>query len=138
MNVFWVYMPFNFQEWLASNFSNGNDHQLKKLLIVRQILLVSILVNVQRAVWRIWTLMLECKGLISLKFIFLRRTESISSNCQFSFTLQTLATLQMFNPKSTLLYTWHNTGNWTHWTCSLWKLIQTDLPVHLSFPVLSP
>ena len=42
----------------------GNDYQLKKLMIVKQILLVSALVNVQRTVWRIWTLMLRCKGLI--------------------------------------------------------------------------
>ena len=32
----------------------------------------------------------------------------------------------MFNPKSTLLYTWHH--GWTHWTYSLKKLIQTELP----------
>ena len=51
---------FNPQEWLATNFSlqyhpwikheghknRGNDHQLKKLLIVEHILLVSILGNV--------------------------------------------------------------------------------------------
>ena len=42
----------------------GNDYQLKKLMIVKQILVVSTLVNVQRTVWRIWTLMLSCKGLI--------------------------------------------------------------------------
>ena len=42
----------------------GNDYQLKKLMIVKQILVVSTLVNVQRTVWRIWTLMLRCKGLI--------------------------------------------------------------------------
>ena len=36
---------------------------LKKFLIVKQILLVSILGNVQRTVWRIWILMLGCKGL---------------------------------------------------------------------------
>ena len=60
------------QEWLASSFSlhhqwitykcheiKGNDHQLKKLLIVRRILLVS----TQRTVWRMWILMLEFKGL---------------------------------------------------------------------------
>ena len=41
----------------------GNDHQLKRLLIVKQILLVSTLGNVQRAVWRIYALMLGCKGL---------------------------------------------------------------------------
>ena len=36
----------------------------------------------------------------------------------------------MFHPKSTLLYTWHH--GWTHWTYSLKKLIQTELPLHLS------
>ena len=36
----------------------------------------------------------------------------------------------MFNPKSTLLNTWHH--SWTHWTYSLKKLIQTELPLHLS------
>ena len=65
------------QEWPASNFSlqyhhwithqchenEGNDHQLKKLSIIRQIVLVSTLVTVQRAVWRMWILMLGCKGL---------------------------------------------------------------------------
>ena len=35
-------------------------------MIVWQILLVSALVNVQRTVWRIWKLMLKCKGLIIL------------------------------------------------------------------------
>ena len=35
----------------------------------------------------------------------------------------------MFNPKSTLLNTWHH--SWTHWTYSLKKLIQTELPLHL-------
>ena len=41
----------------------GNDHQLKRLLIVKQILLVSTLGNEKRTVWRIYTLMLGCKGL---------------------------------------------------------------------------
>ena len=41
----------------------GNDHQLKRLLIVKQILLVSTLGNVKRTVWRIYALMLGCKGL---------------------------------------------------------------------------
>ena len=36
----------------------------------------------------------------------------------------------MFKPKSILLYTWHH--SWTHWTYSLEKLIQTELPFHLS------
>ena len=45
----------------TSNFK-GNDHQLKKLLIVKQIFLVSTLGNVE-TVWRICILMLGCKGL---------------------------------------------------------------------------
>ena len=41
-----------------------NDHQLNKLLIVKQILLISNLRNVWRTVWRICILMLGCKGFI--------------------------------------------------------------------------
>ena len=41
----------------------GNTKKLKKLLIVRQILLVSIPENVWRTVCRTWILMLRCKGL---------------------------------------------------------------------------
>ena len=62
------FKPFNPWEWLASNFSSqyhpwikcrghknkGNDHQFKKFLIVKQILLVSIIRNVKRTLWRIW------------------------------------------------------------------------------------
>ena len=47
------------------NKNKGNDHQLKKFTMFKQILLVSSLVNVQRTVWRIWTLMLGCNGFIS-------------------------------------------------------------------------
>ena len=42
-----------------------DDHQLKQLLIVKQILLVSLFANVWRTVWRICILMLGCKGLSS-------------------------------------------------------------------------
>ena len=41
----------------------GNDHHLRRLSIVKQILLVSSIRNVQRTVWRICILMLGCKGL---------------------------------------------------------------------------
>ena len=40
-----------------------SDHQLRKFLIVKQILLVSTLKNVLRTVWRICILTLGCKGL---------------------------------------------------------------------------
>ena len=55
--------PLNHKS-MSWEWRTGNDHQLKKLLIVGQILLVSTLVTVQRAVWRMWILMLGCKGLI--------------------------------------------------------------------------
>ena len=65
--------------WLACNFSlqyhpwitleghenKGNDHQLKKLLIVTQILNISTLGNIKRTVWRICILMLRCKLILS-------------------------------------------------------------------------
>ena len=41
-----------------------NDHQLNKLLIVKQILLINNLKNVWRTVWRICILMSGCKGFI--------------------------------------------------------------------------
>ena len=44
--------------------NQGNDHQLEKLLIVKQIPLVSAFGIVQRTVWRMCILMLGCKGLI--------------------------------------------------------------------------
>ena len=69
--------PFNPQEWPAPNFSlpyygwikyegqenKGADHQLKKPLIVGQILHVGIVENAKRTVWRICILILGCKEL---------------------------------------------------------------------------
>ena len=70
-------------EWLASNFyfqyhpsikhkagheNKGNDPQFKKLLIVKQILLVRTIGNVKRTMWRMWILMIGCKGL-NFKFV---------------------------------------------------------------------
>ena len=43
--------------------NKGRDHQLKKRLIIKQILLVSTLGNVKRTVWTICILMLGRKGL---------------------------------------------------------------------------
>ena len=70
-------LTFNPQKWLLYNFflqyyswithkgyeNKRNDHQRRKLLIVKLILLVSTLKNVQRTVWRICILTLGCKGL---------------------------------------------------------------------------
>ena len=48
--------------WIKQSYENkGNDHQLKKLLIVIQTLLVSVLGNVYKTVWRICILMLGRK-----------------------------------------------------------------------------
>ena len=80
MNHTWIkHQPLSPQEWLASNFSllhhlwikneshenGGGDHQLKQLLIVKQILLVSLIENVWRTVWRKCILMFGCKMLRS-------------------------------------------------------------------------
>ena len=43
--------------------NEGKDQQFKKLLIVKQIFLVSIIRCVTRTVWWIWILMFECNGL---------------------------------------------------------------------------
>ena len=43
--------------------THEDDHQFKKLLIVNQILFVTEIRNVKRTVWRIWMLVLGCKGL---------------------------------------------------------------------------
>ena len=72
-----THLPFDIQEWLASNFflqhharikhygneNKGNDHKLKELLIVEQILLVSTYGNVEKIVWGICILMLGSKEL---------------------------------------------------------------------------
>ena len=44
----------------------GNYHQLEKFLIVKQILCICTLANVERAVWRICILIMKfgCEGLI--------------------------------------------------------------------------
>ena len=75
-------LPLDPLGWRASNFSiqykpwithkgkenKGNDLQLKKLLIVIHILLVSALRNVCKTVWRISILMSVCKGLMVQKW----------------------------------------------------------------------
>ena len=43
--------------------NEGKDQQFKKLLIVKQIFLFSIIRCVTRTVWWIWILMFECNGL---------------------------------------------------------------------------
>ena len=66
--------PYNntAESFIQDHENKGNNHQLKRLLIVKQILLVNTLGNVWRTVWRIYILMLGCKGLrvkvVSMKF----------------------------------------------------------------------
>ena len=61
------YFSLQYHHWITQCHENkGNDQQLKKLLVVRQILIVSTLVTVQRTVWRIGIMMLGCKGLVML------------------------------------------------------------------------
>ena len=43
--------------------NQGNSHWFKLLLIAKQILLVSNIGDVKRAVWRIWMLMIGCEGI---------------------------------------------------------------------------
>ena len=64
--------PFDPEEWLTSSFSlqyygwikhkayesKGYDHQIKKALINKQIILISTLGNVYRTLWRIGMLIL--------------------------------------------------------------------------------
>ena len=52
------------------NKNKGNDHQFKMLLIVKQILFVSTLGDVDRIVWRILTPMSGRNGLNEWKSLF--------------------------------------------------------------------
>ena len=55
------------ESFICDHENIGNDHQLKKLLIVNQILLASSLGNVQISVQRMCILMLGCKGIKAYK-----------------------------------------------------------------------
>ena len=57
--------PYNntAESFIWNHVNKGNDHQLKKLSIVKQILLVSTLGNVKLTVWRIKILVLRWKEL---------------------------------------------------------------------------
>ena len=56
---------------------------LTKLLIVKQILPVSTKGTVQRRVWRIWILMLGCKGLTDGHLILTSIASLLSSCCDW-------------------------------------------------------
>ena len=95
----------------TSNFK-GNDHQPKKLLIVKQIFLVSTLGNVE-TVWRIRILMLGCKG---LSVIFLM-------TCTFSYghlILVSFTSWYMRKIKSKLVI-WHIAGKPYNWLNFIWS-----------------
>ena len=65
LNVLLLYRPWTKHQGRKNN---GNDHQLRKFLIVKQILLVSTFRNVLRIVWRIYILMLGYKRLTHLVY----------------------------------------------------------------------
>ena len=99
---------FNPRERLVSNFSlqehawikykgkekKGNDHQFKKLLILKQILPVDTIGNVKRTVRRIWILMLGCREL------------SIVSTIWFSFNFHTILDLFMSTIRKKKISCW--------------------------------
>ena len=115
--------------WIKSNFSlqylfwiiheglknEGNDHQLKKLLIDNQILLVSTLRNVWWTVWRICILILWCKGLKLLNHALLQMYLEVSPHCKFA-----PFHLCKFIP-------------WSMWSCS--HLFQSALKCFTVFPI---
>ena len=92
----------------------GNDHHLRRLSIVKQILLISSIRNVQRTVWRICIMMLgfkrvkanirsECYFCVFRYCLFLIR---YCTKCPFRFSLQQSAniyfvetTLSFWSPK---------------------------------------
>ena len=68
-------------------FLTSDDHQFKKLLIVKQILLVSTLGNVLETVWRICILMLGWKGkaFVRKKKIEIKEMARVTSATFFSY-----------------------------------------------------
>ena len=60
-----IIYPNSIIPWITQlgNEDKGSGHWLKKYLIVKKILFIRTLGDVQRTVWRIFTLMLGCKGL---------------------------------------------------------------------------
>ena len=65
-----ILFPLLYHLWIKneSHENGGGDHQLKQLLIVKQILLVSLIENVWRTVWRKCILMFGCKMLRSWEY----------------------------------------------------------------------
>ena len=57
-NLKWIFSSFSYNITPESQDLKEHDHQLRKLLIVKQILLLSTIGNVKRSVWRICILML--------------------------------------------------------------------------------
>ena len=91
----------------------GNDHQLKKLSIVKQILYVSTLGNVWRTVWRICIMMLGCKGLSVMLLM----------TCIFFYghlILVSFTSWYMRRIKSTLVI-WHIAGKPYNWLNFIWS-----------------
>ena len=105
---------------MSQNKNKGNNHQPKKLVIIRHILLVSTWVNVQRTVWRIWILVLGCKGLIVFVIIrgIVQMSIEIIWDC-FGFASLHRVTDQKF-PATVLTLSFLG----SHWKFSLLCVIQ--------------
>ena len=96
----------------------GSDHRLKKLLIVKQILLVSALQNVWRTVWRILMLMIGCKGLKCSRRV----------NNQKQSLRRILEVISLYNLKiilvMVLFYLWQNIFKFPLKQCCVSKCLQ--------------
>ena len=119
--------PFGPSEWPTYYFSlqyhpwinhwghekEGNDHGLRKLVGIQQILLISTRENLQRTVWKIWPLILGLKALG-------KKTNQCGKVHMFF--------IYMFHYK--MCYMWGSPCTWWHnncWNNLQWSLIQSIL-----------
>ena len=72
--------PYYITPWITHQVHKNqrNDHQLKTLLTIKLTLLVSTLRNVKRTVWRLYILMLGCKGLNKVYPLFNKPLSNLS------------------------------------------------------------
>ena len=80
-----------------------NDHQIKELSIVRKILPVNTIGNLQRTVWRICLLMFKCKGLniladFLLIVIFLFKVLNLNDYDKLYLLMCKWRIIRLFNP----------------------------------------
>ena len=83
-------------QWIDDSlcFLTNEDHQFKKLAVLKQILLVSTLGNVLETVWRICILMLGCKGSAFVrKKIEIKEIARVTSATFFSYFIFNILTV---------------------------------------------